>query len=549
MGNLARARSPFAFGFEIAGTKIATIKNVHTPPEKWHPIIQDLSDAHLWIGVSIVRDRDYLIWYTQVSGGEGHGYMTALRTREKAWSPGFLLTCELFLDGRLLLSITPGGDTIAYQWFPHKFVRESRVKQLQFTTETFMPSGRRTAAQSIRIKNLSSASRTFALGFDMRAAVSKRTTTWFVNSPGEADNATHWDADRGALVFEAQHSSAVSVQGISPKASRIEAGRMIIMDVTLGPGQSKEFHYVNVVDGTAEAAVAAYDQIQASFNQLQRQNEADFNRLLRSAFTEGNPDFSGYLPQLETDDESLCRLYHAGFKNLIFARRASPESKYGTTYITLGGHVLPTLSFPWDTSLTSLSLALLDPEALRRLVENWLGQDMHQHLATDYVTAEAVGPWYGVNDMAIVCCAENYLRVTGDFGWLDKKVGEHSALDHLVTHATYWKQLDKEGRGFGDYGKIENLLEVVSTYLHETAGMNAGNVSSMRFVANLLEHRAESARANQLRAEATALAERIDEKLYVPGKGWWKCGQPDGPFVEVRHCYDFLAVLDNMAAT
>ena len=465
-----------------------------------------------------------------------------------AWSPGFLLTCELFLDGRLLLSITPGGDTIAYQWFPHKFVRESRVKELQFTTETFMPSGRRAAAQSICIKNLSNASRTFTLGFDMRAAVSKKTTTWFVNSPGEADNAIRWHADRGALIFEAQHSPAVSVQGISRKASRVEAGRTIVMDATFGPGQSKEFRYVNAVDGTAAAALASYDEIQSSFDQLQRQNEADFNRLLRSAFTEGNSDFSGYLPQLETDDEALWQLYHAGFKNLIFARRASPESKYGTTYITLGGHVLPTLSFPWDTSLTSLSLALLDPEALRRLIENWFAQDMHQHLATDYVTGDAVGPWYGVNDMAIVRCAENYLRVTGDFAWLDKKVGEHSALDHLVTHATYWKQLDKQGHGFGDYGKIENLLEVVSTYLHETAGMNAGNVASMRFVADLLEHRGASARANQLRAEATAMAKRINEKLYVPGKGWWKCGQPDGTFVEVRHCYDFVAVLDNMAA-
>jgi hypothetical protein len=109
---------------------------------------------------------------------------------DMAWSPGFLLTCELFLDGQLLLSITPGGDTIAYQWFPHKFVRESRVKELQFTTDTFMPSRRRAAAQSIRIKNLSNASRTFTLGFDMRAAVSKKTTMWFVNSPGEADNKT-----------------------------------------------------------------------------------------------------------------------------------------------------------------------------------------------------------------------------------------------------------------------------------------------------------------------------------------------------------------------
>jgi hypothetical protein len=467
---------------------------------------------------------------------------------EMPWSPGFLLTCELFLNGRLLLSYSPGGDTIAYQWFPHRFVRESRVDGLKFTTETFMPSRRRAAAQSIRVKNLNNASRTVTLGFDMRAAVSKKTTAWFVNSPGEADNAIDWIADRGALVFVAQHSPAASVQGISPGPNRLESGRMIVMDVKLGPGETKEFHYVNAVDENPEAALATYDQLQSGFDQSMRQNEADFNSLLRAAFTEGNSDFSGYLPQVETTDESLWHLYQAGFKNLIFARRPSPDSKYGTTYITLGGHVLPTLSFPWDTSLTSLSLALLDPEALRRLVENWFVQDMHQHLATDYVTAEAVGPWYGVNDMAIVRCAENYLRVTGDFAWLDKRVGEASTLDHLVAHATYWKQLDKRGHGLGDYGKIENLLEVVSTYLHETAGMNAGNVSSMRFVADLVDRRGDSARASQFRSEATETAERINKKLYVAGKGWWKCGQPDGSFVEVRHCYDFLSVLDNMIA-
>jgi hypothetical protein len=87
----------------------------------------------------------------------------------------------------------------------------------------------------------------------------------------------------------------------------------------------------------------------------------------------------------------------------------------------------------------------------------------------------------------------------------------------------------------------------VSTYLHETAGMNAGNVSQMRFVADLFARRGDSSRASQLRAEAKELAQRINQKLYVAGKGWWKCGQPDGSFTEVRHCYDFLSVLDNMA--
>ena len=463
------------------------------------------------------------------------------------WSPGFLITCELFLNGKILLAYSPGGNTLAYQWLPHRFVRETQAEGLKFTSETFMPAKRRAVAQLIRVKNLGTSVRKINLGFDMRAGVANKMTAWFINSPGEADNTIRWDSGRGALIFAAQHSPAVSVQGIVPNTNRVESGRMLSFDVTLGPGETKEFHYVNVVEGTAETALAAYDDLQSRFSEVERENESSFNSLLKSAFTPGNSDFSGHLPQLETDSESLWELYQAGFRNLMFARRASPDSKYGTTYITLGGHVLPTLSFPWDTSLTSLSIALLDPEALRRLVENWFVQDMHQHLATDYVSGEAMGPWYAVNDMAIVRCAANYLRVTGDFGWLDKRVGDHSTLDHLLDHATYWKQLDKQGHGLGDYGKIENLLEVVSTYLHETAGMNAGNVYSMRFVADLLDRRGDSSRAAQLRAEAKELAQRINDKLYVRGKGWWKCGYPDGSFVEVRHCYDFLSVLDNMA--
>jgi hypothetical protein len=76
--------------------------------------------------------------------------------------------------------------------------------------------------------------------------------------------------------------------------------------------------------------------------------------------------------------------------------------------------------------------------------------------------------------------------------------------------------------------------------------MNSGNVRSMRVVADLHERRGNTARAKQLRGEANDLAERINRSLYINGKGYWRCGQPDGTFNEVRHCYDFLAVLDNM---
>ena len=135
--------------------------------------------------------------------------------------------------------------------------------------------------------------------------------------------------------------------------------------------------------------------------------------------------------------------------------------------------------------------------------------------------------------------------MTGNFAWLDRSVNGKPVLEHLADHALSWKKLDHYGHGLADYGKIENLLEVVSPYLHEVAGMNAGNVSGMRFVATLVERKGDSTRARQLRAEADA--GRTDQPLAVcEGKGYWRCGQPDGSYNEVRHCYDLLSVFDNM---
>ncbi|MGH9470918.1 MAG: hypothetical protein ACRD1N_11330, partial [Terriglobia bacterium] len=314
------------------------------------------------------------------------------------WSPGFLLTCEIFLNGKILMAYD-GGDRMTYTWYPHRIVRESRAQGLLFATQTFMPSQQRAAAEEIRIKNASSARRAITLAFDLRAAVTaQKDKPWFIDSPGEADNHFAWEPSRGCIIFEAQHSRAVSVQGLEPRPNSCRDRRMLLYEFSLGPGETRVLHYLNVIDEEKAAALESYSRGQANFDGLLKQNEEVFTSLIRSAFTPGNSEFSGHLPQLHTRDESLWKLYYIGFANLLSGRRASPESAYGTTYLTLTGEVAPTLSFPWDTSLTSLSLALLDPQALRRLIEAWFVQPMDQHLATDYVTGTAVGPWYGVND-------------------------------------------------------------------------------------------------------------------------------------------------------
>ena len=393
---------------------------------------------------------------------------------EMAFSPGNLVTCELFLNGEILANYPAPGGNVAYTWYPHKVVREMRVAGLSIVTETFLPSKQRTLAETIRIKNDSRETRKLTLGFDLRAGViATNGKPWYVNSPGEGDNRITTDSARGCLIFEARHSAAVSVQGISPNPQRIEQQRMLTFELSLAPSEERELHYVNAIGERAEAAIQAYDRLQADFESMARRNEETCTQLLRAAFTPGNSEFSGHLPRLRTTNPDLWRLYYNGFAALIFCRRLSPDSGYGPTYITLS-RAIPTQSFIWDTMLTSLSLSLLDPRVLRSMIELWLARNMNEHRSTDYLTGQAVWPWYGVNDMGILRCADNLLRVTGDFAWLDRVVEGKPVIEHLLDHALHWKQLVKGPKGLADYGTMTELLEVVSTYLHEVAAAECG---------------------------------------------------------------------------
>ncbi len=532
----------------VAAGKPASVLPLVPSAQDWASVPMEFSFTDLFNMPVFANEWGYGQASKSVSGVTGITFppYACCGVPDVTWSPGLLTSCELIVNGQLL-SIAPQPEgRITYRWLPQRVDREQTVHGLRIRTRTFMPVKMRAVAESIEITNISGASLRLQLGFDMRAAVTKKTAFWMAGTPGEGGNAHHWDAARGCLTFTARRSQAASVQGVLPRTARLEGGRVLAYEVVLGFGEMKTFQYVNAIAEKAEDANALYDRLQASFAEAERTSEQFYEAMIRAVFTPDNAYFSGHLPSLDTDDETLWKLYHNGIKNLVSARRLSPDSKYGPTYLTLGGHTLPTLSFPWDTSLTSLSLALLDPAPLRNLVEVWFTQPMHEHLATDYVSGTGVGPWYAVNDMAIVRCAKQYLCITGDFAWLDRKIAGKDVLAHLVDHALYWESLVHADRGLADYGRIENLLEVVSTYLHEVAGMNAGNVASMRFVSDLLERRGDAARAKDLRAKSTELAQRINRLLYVEGKGWWRAGQPDGTYNEIRHCYDFLTVPDNM---
>ncbi|MEP6788211.1 MAG: hypothetical protein ABJB40_07265 [Acidobacteriota bacterium] len=456
-------------------------------------------------------------------------------------SGGELLTGILYVDGEYFTSTkTP----IEFVWQPDRIERKTQYKGLEITSTTIVPFKTMSVAVKFTVKNISDSRRKTEIKLAINGGASKSVAPWGPSSPGEFDNARTIDRSRNAVLCKSVRTDAYVLQGSSPAPSQILPS-WLIYNFDLAPNEAKSVTFVNSLSETAAAAQKDYDSIINSFEAVAKATYDEWNAELKAAFTPNNDRFSGYLPTLVTEDESLKRLYHTAALTAVYFKRTTPHSVYGTTYVTLMPRYWETATFLWDISLSAMLFAMLDPTILRRMMETWMTVDVHQHFGTEFLTGVGIGPWYSVNDFAMSRMAKEYLRWTGDKAWLDKSVGGKKVLDHLISYAEHWRDLDTNKHGLADYGEVNNLLEAVSSYVHEVAGLNAANVYNLRFAADLLDFKNQKDKAAAMRKEAEQLGRRVQE-LYVDGKGIWRCRLPNGSYNEVHHCYDFGTTLMNI---
>jgi len=454
-------------------------------------------------------------------------------------SGGELLTGVLYVDGEYFASTkTP----IEFVWQPDRVERRSVYKGLELKSTMVVPFKTMSVAVKFTVSNMTKARRKAEIKFAINGGATKSVKPWnAAYSPGEYDNQRTVDAGRNAVMCKSKHTEAFVLQGSSPKPKHLERS-WIVYEFDLAPRESASITFVNSLGESAPDVQRQYDSIINNFDAVAKATEDEWNRQLKAAFTPGNDVFSGHVPTLVTTDESVKRIYHSAVMSALYFRRTSPHSVYGTTYVTLMPRYWETTTFLWDISLSAMLLSMLDPEILKRMMETWMKLDVYKHFGTEFLTGAGVGPWYSVNDYAMSRMAKEYLRWTGDKAWLDKVVNGKTVYQTLLTFAEHWRALDTNEHGLADYGGVTNLLEAVSSYVHEVAGLNAANVHNLRFAADLAEYKGDRSKAAAYRQEAVELGKRVQD-LYVPGKGIWKCRLPDGSYNEVHHCYDFGVTL------
>ena len=464
---------------------------------------------------------------------------------------------HLFVDGWLFAA---AGEPVRFRWFPDRVEREATFRGLELRSTTVLAWRRTAAIVRLSVRNMSGSERRVRLDLAVQGSIARVTAPWDgAKAPSELvadatpDGMTH-DAgplgessrvvdERSGTVTYRSPSGATSIQGAAP-AGRTD-GRQITHEVTLAPGAEWSMAYIHAVGDDADSARAQYDAIAPDVDALMALSRDEWQAEIAALFTPGGDRYSGSVPVLETANADLRRLYHMGVLGVAYFKRHAPRVPAGRAYDTLMPRYWATTTFIWDYSLSSMVHALLDPHEMRGQLERWMAIDVHAAYGSEWLTGGPIGTWYSVNDHAMTQLLDTYLRWTGATTWLDEHVataaGDRTTVaEQLERYAMSWRDF-ATASGLADYGGIGNLLECVSSYIHEVAALNAANVWNLRAAAVHLEPRT-AATVSRMRVEADALAERLWQ-LYAEGEGWFNARQPDGRLLAVRHCYDLLQLL------
>jgi hypothetical protein len=458
-------------------------------------------------------------------------------------SSGDTISGQLFIEGRLFRSL---GEPVTMVWRPDRVVRSAELGELALESTTACPPDATAVLVDLVITNRGERERVLRIGWTLASAVTQSPTAWLSLSPPSEANNVRLDRNREAVVGVSP-GGACCVQGIDRPVTRADE-RYVECESRIGPGDTWRVGFVHTQGGDESEALALYDRLVAAVPDEIAGAEQRWRDELAAVFEPDSGSFSGSLPVLETESEALRDLYWSGLLGVIWFRRDAPASALGRTYDTLSPRYWQTTTFIWDYSLSSIVHALLDPLPMRAQLEHWIGSDIHTHFGTEWLTGGPVGYWYSVNDWAMIRLVRDYVRFSGDRGWLERLPGggDCTIAEYVQSWAVSWRGLRRE-HALADYGEIDNLLECVSSYVHEVASLNAANVWCLRAAAELAGRDGDGRGAAELLRLASELLADV-QALYVEGGGYWNARQPDGRLQPVRHCYDFCTVARTIAA-
>jgi len=475
----------------------------------------------------------------------GKNVMAITNLTQPPWSQGAAYDDGAIMELRLNNKVI---NSIASKWYPYQILRKAIADSCLIESTTRMVFEKAGILWKLKITNLSKINdiRTH-VSFDNKGHMrSFANTTWTWGTPRSEDNDFKTSQSGNHCLIESDDKSnlysAFYFNQPPSKISITTSGASAGFDISIAKGASVDLEIVMSIATSKEDALNMVADWAGNFSTVFNEAHAKWGERYQLAFTPNNKFYSGWLPTLKTNDQSMRRVYYSSIVTLLELMRTNFQgSGYKHVFVTASPAYATTLTYYWDPISYATVWALLDPQGMKSQLKLFLSQDLKKGYAVDFLTLKQVGPWYSANEYTVFHTAYTYLNVTGDKGFLDEKIKGEKVIDRLEEIGTSWKKLTNGKSLLADYGGPENLSETIPTYIHKVPFLNAANVWTMRSLAQLYSSRGEIAKSRELNASAAELSNEIKD-LYVNGKGYWQCLYPYGKFVPVETCIDFLTI-------
>ncbi len=456
---------------------------------------------------------------------------------------GYVPTGEISIDGNV---VKASNTEVGYEWFPDRIKRTSYFRDLCIQSTLVMPQKLKGIFETISITNNGNSTLNHRVSFRLNGRL-KLTNEWGSMIPDNQQcrvNVLKSQKGNGYIFQDLQEKAyCAHLFSIEPdEFDSINPSPSIYYDLNIEPGKKWTADFSVVFGNSKEHCVSGALTALKRTNIIE-ENHKFWNDYFSSAFMRDNPNFSGFLPIFETRDIRLRRMYYMSVLTAIYQHRTVPWGSIKNTYLALSPNAWVTTTFLWDLSLSSSLLGQLDPDILSNLIERFLSIDLHKWFGLDYLTGNPVGYWYASNDYTMhEALMEIYKAKAGGFD--DISINGEKLNTLLKKCAMAWKDtgLDRDRDYIPDYGDIDNNLECVSTYKHGVPALTASNVYMLRN-SSAIERSLGNLRTSKfLQKTSEKVLSSLLRELNVENRGYWRCKQPGGSFIEVRHVYDFMTI-------
>ncbi len=428
------------------------------------------------------------------------------------WAPPYA-SSDYFIEPRFF------GEKVKtdhFTWLPFQTKRVGEIRGVRVRSTTTLIYGMRAGVLSIELRNLSKEKKEIPMEFMANDPYVYQTSldrveVWGFGTAKSKTLVTDVVDDKG--VTRIQGDDAIAL-GCSLKNSIWEEPtRRFRSMVYLQPGEQKEFSLV-FSTGTKNEALVARNAILANPSLYVSKATDKYISEVKNLFDK--------LPRFYSDNKSLEQMYDRSIMVLLLNKFEIPElclHPYYATGSIKGGCFK---NYLWSFGAVRKMMPLLDPKADKEHILQFIrsGGLYHGH-SFDPITGEGNGSWYPVNQNLIIDLTYNYIKNTGDSGFLNEKVNGETILEHMIKNAVYLEDTSKPVK-LDDYGPSGDHLELrkENTYNHFMPDLNGLRYKNYERVSKLCEIAGKPQPFFMERAKG--LKKIMKEQLWDPSIKWFR---------------------------